>query len=214
LSSQNNLFRRAAAFNGQNKCNVFALDIAWRSGFRVPIINIATAANPLYSYPRANTLTTYAERAYQSADPGLSGFDRTQWGFVATQVLDTVVHNLIAQDYMLILVYWRRSGIGHVGIIRRIVNKTHDNTGRITDVEYEGWEASSGQGARIVGPRTDSRRWRTGQCNIGQCGQAYPRHADLWRVFCAIHIVGLLPETGAPRRGVLNGTFNACRLRG
>ena len=76
---------RASAFDGSNKCNVFDLDLAWRSGFRVPLLNIGTAAVPRYSYPRANSLTTYAAGALRGGNTALLGSDGTQWGWVATQ---------------------------------------------------------------------------------------------------------------------------------
>ncbi|MCI0393240.1 MAG: hypothetical protein MOB07_31310 [Acidobacteria bacterium] len=205
-SSANNLFRPASAFNGANKCNVFALDIAWRSGFRVPPLNIGTSAQPRYSYPLANSLTTYAERAYGSSDISLRGSSGTQWGWVWTPISAVQINDEITQGFMYILVGWRRSGTGHVGIIRRIISKT-DDTGRIRDITYDGWEATS-TGARAF----NGRRWRTDQCGqlTAQC-QRDP--GELLRVFCAIHIVGMIPELDPTRRGVLTRSTNRCRLR-
>ena len=215
-SRDNNRFRPAAAFNGSNKCNVFDLDNAWRSGFRVPLLNINTAALPRYSYPRANSLTTYAERASRSAVSTLTGADGTQWGWVATQTPAAQINDNIARGdesplggRMYILVGWRRGGTGHAGIIKRIVSKA-DDTGRIRDITYEGWEATTGGGAQYFA----ARRWRTANCGqlTGQC-QANPAGAAL-SVFCAIHIIGLVPESDEARRGVLTGGTNVCRLLG
>lgn len=213
-SSDNNLFRPAAAFNGANKCNVFDLDLAWRSGFRVPLLNIGTAAVPRYSYPRANSLTTYAARALRSGNTALLGSDGTQWGWVATQTSAAQINDNITRGdesplggRMYILVGLRRSGTGHAGIIRRIVSKTND-PGPIRDITYDGWEATSDQGAQSLA----ARRWRITQCGplIGQC-LANPAGNAL-SVFCAIHIIGLVPDSVEGRRGVLTSGTNVCRL--
>jgi hypothetical protein len=213
-SRDNNRFRPAAAFNGANKCNVFILDMAWRSGFRVPLLNIGTPALPRYSYPRANSLTTYAARALRHGDRALRGTDGTQWGWVATQTAAAQINANIARGdesplggRMYVIVGWRRNGTGHAGIIKRIVSKTND-TGRIGDIIYEGWEATSGQGAQSF----VARRWRiaacgqlTGHCTANPAGNALS-------VFCAIHIIGLLPESVEGRRGALTGLTNVCSL--
>ena len=204
-SAAANQFRRYH-FRNANKCNVFALDIAWRSGFRVPLLNIGTGNRPRYSYPRANPLTTYAERAYGSSDISLRGASGTQWGWVWTPISATQINEEIAQGFLYILVGWRRSGIGHVGIIRRVTAKT-DDTGRIRDITYEGWEATS-TAAQVL----NGRRWRTDQC--GQLtGQCQRDRGNQLRIFCAIHIVGLIPELDPTRRGLLTRSTNRCRLR-
>jgi hypothetical protein len=213
-SSDNNLFRWAAAFDGSNKCNVFDLDLAWRSGFRVPLLNIGTAAAPRYSYPRANSLTTYAARALRGGNTALLGTDATQWGWVSTQTPAAQINDNITRGdesplggRMYIIVGWRRKGTGHAGIIKRIVSKTND-TGAIRDITYDGWEATTDQGALSL----VARRWRITQCGqlTGQC-PANPT-GNLLRVFCAIHIIGLVPESVEGRRGVLTGGTNVCRL--
>jgi hypothetical protein len=213
-SSNNNRFRPASAFNGANKCNVFALDIAWRSGFCVPLLNIGSSQQPRYSFPRANTLTTYAERAYNRGQAELLGSSGRQWGWVDTNIPAVDINHALNQPgYMCILVGWRRSGTGHVGIIRQIVSKTNDR-GRISDIAFEGWEAT-GTGAREFvnqPPQNPPRRWRTTACGrlTGACS-GNPAGNPL-EVFCAIHIIGLIPEADPDRRGVLMGSIDRCRL--
>src|SRR5262245_38650221 len=153
-SRDNNRFRPARAFNGANKCNVFILDVAWRSGFCVPLLNINTPALPLYSYPRANSLTTYAAHALRNRDRVLRGTDGTPWGWVATQTATAQINdNIVRGDdnplggRMYVIVGWRRHGTEHAGIIKRIVAKTQD-TGLIRDITYEGWEATSSRGVQ------------------------------------------------------------------
>ena len=213
-SRDNNLFRPAAAFNGSNKCNVFILDVAWRSGFRIPLLNIGAAAAPRYSYPRANMLTTYAARALHNGNQALLGTDGTQWGWAATQTSAAQINENIARGdesplggRMYVIVGWRRNGTGHAGIIKRIVSKAND-TGAIRDISYEGWEATTGQGAQYFA----ARRWRITNCGqlTGQC-PANPSGGAL-SVFCAIHIIGLAPENVEARRGVRTGLTNVCRL--
>jgi hypothetical protein len=44
--------------SGVGKSNVFALDIAWRCGFRGPLLNFDGQAQPHFVYPLSNMLTT------------------------------------------------------------------------------------------------------------------------------------------------------------
>lgn len=201
-----NRFRRFS-FRGFNKCNVFALDVAWRSGFHVPLLNIAgSRSQAVYSYPLANMLTTYAERVFGSTDNSLRGSNGTQWGLIRTSIPAAQINDEISRGGLYILVGWRRSGTGHVGIISRIRSKT-DDTGRIRDITYDGWEATGRRAEQLA-----ERHWRTDRCSrvTGQC-QRDP--GDQMRAFCAIHIIGLLPETHETRRGVLTGATNRCTLR-
>ena len=108
---------------------------------------------------------------------------------------------------MYVIVGWRRHGTGHAGIIKRIVAKTQD-TGLIRDITYEGWEATSSRGVQPF----VAQRWRitncgqlTGHCPANPAGNALS-------VFCAIHIIGLLPQSVEGRRGALTGPTDVCRL--
>jgi hypothetical protein len=202
-----NRFRRGPLQNS-DKCNVFALDLAWRSGFRVPMINIHTAANPCYSYPLANTLTSYAEGAFRSGEGDLTGSNNTVWGWLDTSFEAAAINRWIEAGSLEVLVGWRRRGTGHVGIISRIRAIATDGSGRITSVTYDGWEATTNQGAVAV----TNRNWRTTNCGplTGQC-PANPAGNAL-HVFCAIHIIGLVPEREAASRGVVTRIVNRCRL--
>jgi hypothetical protein len=178
-----NRFRRTT-FRGFNKCNLFALDLAWRSGFRVPLLNIGTRSRPRYSYPLANMLASYAERAYRRPDSALLGSDGTQWGTVVTRTPAARINEEIARGALYVLAGWRASGVGHVGIINRIISKL-DDIGRIRTITFDGWEATSRRAELLNG-----RRWSTDLCSqfTVPCGQRYPRGTKLLRVFCALHI--------------------------
>lgn len=147
--------------------------MAWRCGLRVPLllIKLGTRTRPRhrYSFPLANSLTTYAERAFNRGDWELLGTDGTRWGWVETNRPATEINNYINDGWIYILVGWRRKGTGHVGIIRSIVNKA-DDTGRIQDITYDGWEATSTKATEL-----NDRRWRTTQCGplTGNC-ETYP----------------------------------------
>ena len=174
-----NRFRRGH-FQNQFKCNVFALDIAWRSGFRVPLSNIHTSANPCYSYPLANTLTAYAERAFVNGNTNLTGTNGTQWGWTDTYFGADLINDWIAQGSLELLVGSRRSGTGHVGIISHVRSIVTDATNHITDITYDGWEATGRSGATPV----TNKRWRTTDFNI-------------------IHIIGLVSEVIEANRSVV-----------
>jgi len=143
-----NQFRRFG-FQGYNKCNVFALDLPWRSGFMVPVPNARTAADPSYSYPLANSLTSYAHRSLKTMS--LVGSGNVRWGWLGTSLSADEINRYIEQDRPCLLAGWRRSGIGHVGIIRRII-RVITNQGRISDITYDGWEAT-GKGSEELKAR-------------------------------------------------------------
>jgi hypothetical protein len=202
-----NQFRRTG-FQGFNKCNLFVLDLAWRAGFRVPLLNIGTSARPRYSYPLANSLTTYAERMHNTADLVLRGTNRSPWGTVHTTSSREQINSDIARGALYILTGWRRSGTGHVGILGEITSKT-DGAGSIREIVFNGWEATSRTAEELT-----ARRWRTTQQGqlTGQC-QPNPQGTLLLHAFYAIHIIRLEPEPDPALRGVLVAGTNRCRLR-
>jgi len=205
-------------FQRSNKCNQFALDIAWRSGFRVPLIRRDALR---VNYPICNSVVWNAERP--STENLLAGIDRTQiWGRVdTTETADQINDWLSRFQYGCIVVGWRQSGTGHVGIVRRVTAKTIDANGRITDITYDGWEASTLAGARRV--TAGSSRWRTDRAHIRptcanvaanpDCcpGGRYPPQIA-FRVFSRIHIISLMPESDPLRRHVMIRAGQQCRL--
>ena len=195
-----NRFRRYH-FRGANKCNLFALDIAWRSGFRVPILNIAARkAPPRYSYPLANMLTTHAERAFQAGETVLKGRDGTPWGWMASRSPAEDLNGMISQGQLFIIAGWRRSGTGHVGIIGQINAKIRES-GPIRKIVYSGWEPLGSKATALP-----NRTWRTVPCSD-------TRHCQKnTRGYCAIHLIGLYPEPAAARRAALTRILRKCRL--
>jgi hypothetical protein len=208
-SGINNRFRRYS-FQDNDKCNLFALDVAWRSGFRVPILNIGNQAHPRYSYPLANTLTSYAEHAIRHGSPRLRGVGGDAWGAPQTGTPLAVINLAIRYlGALAIVVGWRRSGMGHVGIIHKIGGLTYDSSRHITSITYDGWEATGVHGAsNVIG-----RNWRT----TNNCGPVTGVHqanppGPLLHVFCRIHIISLIPERIRANRASLTRIVSRYRL--
>jgi hypothetical protein len=215
--------------SGVGKANVFALDIAWRCGFHVPLLNVGTQTVPEFIYPLSNMLTTYAESAPQAdffhngimhPAGSLIGKSGTKWGVALSLTkIDAIQNDIEALGSMMfILVGWRLSGVGHVGIIRRVLSWNGSSANmRLTGIEYEGWEAT------IEKARAVRWRWQTIQCGlkptIGRCSSD-PLGQRSLRNFCAIHIIGLLPATSLNHlptaspslRGVVVDRTDPCKL--
>jgi hypothetical protein len=199
-------------FLGDDKCNLFALDVAWRSGFRVPLV--VRSANPLrLGYPATNNLAWLAQRALRNGAQELTGRDGTLWGWVDTGDTSEQINRWIADGFSEFIVGWRGSGTGHMGIVSRLDNLVRDAQGRITDIRYVGWEANAGAGAREVVAATPTGRWRTDHGNLGQCNQAaWPPGTNIFRVFRAIHIIGLVAEDDPARRHTVVDAGGWCNL--
>jgi hypothetical protein len=94
-----------------------------------------------------------------------------------------------------------------------VVDKRLDANGRISDITYDGWEASSGAGARRIAAAT--ARWRTDSAhtNPDHCPDGrYPPGTPMFRVFSRIHIISLVPESDRLRRQVLIRAGGRCNL--
>lgn len=198
---------RSANYQGSNKCNVFALDLGWRCGFNVPVL-IYNYPPQRHTFPLANQLTTYAQRAFTQGNTELIGQDgRTRWGWVDTGIPRTDINAFINDGWFYIIVGWRRRrGTGHVGIIRRIEALTTNSSGRIQSITYEGWEARQARAERVTG-----HEWRTTQCGVTTppCPET---PANTLKNFCAIHILCLDWETNEAQRAVRVSHVNKCRL--
>lgn len=195
-----NRFRRYH-FRDANKCNLFGLDMAWRSGFKVPILNRGTKTRP-YTYPLANMLTTYAERAFRRDETALRGRDGTQWGWMASRLPAEVLNGMIAQGQLFIITGWRRSGTGHVGIVGKVQSKILD-TGPVRNIVYDGWEALRRRAKAVTG-----YPWHTVQCGPLTGSKCQKKTKG----FCAIHLIGLMPEPNPAQRGVVERWLSKCRL--
>lgn len=204
----NDSFRRFN-FQRSNKCNIFALEMAWRCGFKVPVLNYNyTSEGRRFTFPLANQLTTYAQRAFNRGSTELFGSDgTTRWGWVETSTSRTDTNAYINDGWFYILVGWRRRrGIGHVGIIRRINALTTNASGRIQTITYDGWEARQAQAERVNG-----HEWRTTPCNVTTppCPET---PANTLRNFCAIHIICLDWQPNQVQRAVQVAHVNRCSL--
>lgn len=198
---------RSANYQRCNKCNVFALDLGWRCGFNVPVISYDYAnIGRRYTFPLANQLTTYAQRVFDRGSTELIGADgTTRWGWVETGNPRTETNAYIDDGWFYILVGWRRSGTGHVGVIRRIDALTKNPSGGVQSISYEGWEATSTRASHLTG-----REWRTTQCSVTTSCQS--GSANTLGSFCAIHIICLDWQPDQAQRAVQVAHVNKCRL--
>lgn len=198
---------RSANYQGSNKCNVFALDLGWRCGFKVPVIRYNyPQIGKRYTFPLANQLTTYAQQTLSDGRTELFGADgTTRWGWVETNRDRPDINNDINEGWFYILVGWRRSGTGHVGVIREITALDTTASGQISSITYNGWEATGEQAKHLTG-----REWRTIQCNVTTSCRSGA--ANNLQSFCAIHIICLDWQPDQSQRSVPVGSVGKCRL--
>jgi hypothetical protein len=217
-----NRFRRSA-LKDLPKSNVFALDIAWRSGFHVPLLDVGTGGQQEFIYPLANMLTSFAEGAIGAGPPFnvlLDGTDicgkNVTWGSASTPLDIAEIHNKISGKHtkgsqMFLLVGWRPTGTGHVGIISRIrwikYRVAQATSVGILEIEYDGWEAQTDRARRVT-----KSHWSTAKCErtVDKCPAPLKRQS--LENFCAIQIIGLRPQLILCNRGVEVQKTDVCKL--
>lgn len=217
-----NRFRRTA-LKDFPKSNVFALDIAWRSGFHVPLLDIGTSGRQEFIYPLANMLTSVAEAAIGGGPPfdvalagaDLCGKNRT-WGAAMVPLSVASIHAKIegkdkSGSQMFLLVGWRPTGTGHIGIISHIHSIRYRLVSSVqvgvVDIVYDGWEAQTDRARRV-----SKSHWSTAKCERAVAKCPAPLKSRSLENFCAIQIIGLRPQLILCNRGVAMQKTDVCKL--
>lgn len=172
--------RDAHGYAGYYKCNIFAMELARRAGFEVPV-----ASRPRgLGYPGPDAVTLDA------AD----GAMRDGWGTVVTGAsAEQLDSSIVRGDGAYLLTSSGRDGHhGHMGIVERVHSIDYDADGHVARIVFDGWEGRS-TGAMHLTRRT----WST----YGH-GTAEGGRGGLDR----IEIVALRrPEEGAPPEHAIHG---------
>lgn len=136
--------RDSAGYQGYYKCNLFALEMARRAGFQVPLM----ARTRGYSYPHPDRVATDA------ADGGL----RAGWGRVATGETAERLNAAIDSGDRAFMLTGSGHGdrAGHMGVVEQVHEVHYDEQGEIERVVFDGWEARS-HGAEHLSRRTWNR---------------------------------------------------------
>ncbi len=139
-------FRPKFGYGTFNKCNIYALDMCWRSGIKVPVFRMRNVPNHtgacgsaanianhrVLSYPLANMLTRIAEDAREHDRTDLQDVSGQKYGELVSN-FDPVPENrartpedqinsrILNGDVMILVAHHVNSGSsGHVGIIRSV----------------------------------------------------------------------------------------------
>lgn len=142
--------RDSAGYQGYYKCNLFALEMARRAGFQVPLM----ARTRGYSYPHPDRV------AADAADGGL----RAGWGRVATGETVEQLNAAIDSGDRAFMLTGSGHGdhAGHMGVVERVHEVHYDDEGEIERVVFDGWEARS-NGAEHLTRRTWNRYGNRGE---------------------------------------------------
>lgn len=128
-------------YAGYYKCNLFALELARRGGFEVPVISREHG----YGYPGPDAVVADA------ADGSL----RHDWGRVVTgasaEELDSAI--VRGQGAFVLAGSGRDGHHGHMGVIERVHSVEYDEQGRLARIVFDGWEGRS-SGAMHLTQRT------------------------------------------------------------
>jgi hypothetical protein len=165
--------RDARGYEGYYKCNLFAMELARRGGFQVPVVGRARG----WGYPSPNGVTDDA------GDGRLHG----DWAQIATGMSAQAVDGAITSGSGAFMLTGHGSGdrAGHMGIVERIHEIDYAEDGTVRRVVYDGWEARR-DGAQHLTRRT----WNIN----GNSGGNLARNG-----FTRIEILQLVPSTPGQR---------------
>jgi hypothetical protein len=123
--------RDARGYEGYYKCNLFALELARRAGFEVPLI----ARHHGWGYPGPTAL----------AEDAADGRLRADWARVATSASSESLDSAISSGRSaFVLVGSAHDGHrGHMGVVERVHSIERDASGAITSITFDGWEGRS-----------------------------------------------------------------------
>jgi hypothetical protein len=140
--------RDANGYEGYNKCNLFAFELARRAGYAVPVV----ARLHGWGFPNSNTVTADA-----ADDRSLRG----DWGRVVTGASAADLDRAIVGEGRGFMLSGSASEgrSGHMAIIERVHAVEYGNDGELRSVDFDGWEARPDGADHLV-----RRRWnRYGQ---------------------------------------------------
>ena len=137
--------RDAAGFEDCYKCNLFALELARRSGFMVPLIGRGRG----WGYMGPDGVTADAARGQLRGD----------WGEVVTgesaESLDAGA--VRGERAFLLTATGTGDRAGHMGIIERVHSVEYDDAGEIRSITFDGWEGRTYGATHLT-----DRVWRRG----------------------------------------------------
>jgi len=179
--------RDANGYQGYYKCNLFALEVARRSGLQVPVV----AREAGWGFPSSNRITQDAS----------DGSLQAGWAKVATGASPAAMQEALRAGEVAFLLVGSGAGDrhGHMAVVERPRAIEYDDAGQVQRIVFDGWEAQPG-GARHL----QERAWN----RAGHAGGSGDRNG-----LTDIEIIQLnrpSPETTAEQP--LTGTANSSRL--
>lgn len=142
--------RDANGYQGYYKCNLFALEVARRSGLQVPVV----AREAGWGFPSSNRITQDAS----------DGSLQAGWAKVATGASPAAMQDALRAGEVAFLLVGSGAGDrhGHMAVVERPRAIEYDDAGQIQRVVFDGWEAQPG-GARHLQERAWNRTGHSGQ---------------------------------------------------
>lgn len=132
----------AAGFQGSAKCNLFALELARRSGYQVPVIGRSRG----WGYPTPDRI----------AEDAADGRLKRDWARVVTgqsaESLDAAVRS--GERAFLLTGSGDGEHAGHMAVVERVHEVHYDDQGQVERVVFDGWEARTKAGAQHLSRRT------------------------------------------------------------
>lgn len=179
--------RDANGYQGYYKCNLFALEVARRSGLQVPVV----AREAGWGFPSSNRITQDAS----------DGSLQAGWAKVATGASPAAMQEALRAGEVAFLLVGSGAGDrhGHMAVVERPRAIEYDDAGQVQRIVFDGWEAQPG-GARHL----QERAWN----RAGHAGQSSDRNG-----LTDIEIIQLnrpTPDTGTEQP--LTGTAKPSRL--
>jgi hypothetical protein len=133
----------SSGYEGDYKCNLLAFELAFRAGLQVPLIGRGRG----WGYPGPSLVMDEIDR----------GRAIEQWARRVARTDLASLRALTASGAALLIVGRGSDGRpGHVGVVDEVHRVEHDPAGRVTEVEYTGWEAN------LEGGRYLRRTWLPG----------------------------------------------------
>jgi Rod binding domain-containing protein len=134
----------AQGYRGSYKCNLFAFELAFRSGLRVPLMGRGRG----WGYFAPHGIVQQIDQG--RLDP--------RWARLANNLNEKGVAWAREQGLPLMLVGAGREGhAGHMGMVDEVHRIERDRQGNIRRIEYSGWEANAD------GPHYRRRTWGPGR---------------------------------------------------